>query len=432
MRDSPALLTRRPRPWRRLVAVGLGVSILVGLAVAAWGELNVRRDASAVRLALAARRPDRAAEPLARWLRARPRSAEAHFLQARMHFAAGDLDAATRELDRAAELGHDPVAISRLRGFLLVLTRRYAEAEPFLVAARDRITRPDPELDEALARCFLQTYQLKSAGTVLRRWMQDAPEDPRPHLWMIEVARRNDARPAEIVKLYQAALEIDPDQDAARLGLAEALWGAERHAEARAEYRAYIARHPDDPAGHLGAGRVALALEDLAAATRDFDEALRLDPENIQALRERAGLALRLRDYPTTLELSERAAKLDPLDPTSLFRQGQALVHLGRADEARALQQRAVRLREEITALDELRFKLKLKPRDYDLRARIAGWFLDHGQEAEGLRWARTVLSVAPDHTPTNRLLAEYYEKTGQAGLASFYRLQVADNGKDL
>lgn len=421
--DPPPQAPRtRAARWRRVGVCIIGL-LLVALVVV---EIGLRTNARMVRRALAARRPHDAAAPLARWLRFRPNSPEARFRQAEWLFATGKTGEAYEALDQAAALGYDPVAISRLRGFLLVLTGRYPEAEELLVAARQRIAGPDPELDEALARCFLQTYQLKAAGAALRRWMADAPTDPRPHLWMVEVARRNDARPAEIAKLYREVLRLDPESLPARLGMAEALWGTEKHAEALQAYRDYIARKPDDPAGHLGAGRAALALDDLETAVRELDEALRLDPKNLPALRERAGLALRLRDYPRALELSERACELDPLDPGSLFRRGQALVHLGRAEEARALQERAKRLRDEIAALDELRFKLKLTPRNHDLRTKIAAWFLDHGQEAEGLRWAKTTLDVAPDHLPTNRLLADYYEKHGQPGLAAFYRLHAA------
>jgi hypothetical protein len=49
-----------------------------------------------------------------------------------------------------------------------------------------------------------------------------------------------------------------------------------------------------------------------------------------------------------------------------------------------------------------------------------------HGRDDEGLRWARMILADAPDHPATNRLLADYHERRGEAGRANFYRLQAA------
>ena len=71
---------------RRYVGSGCGNDRGIGLIGAAVflirEHLAVQRDAQAVRDALAAGRPAWALDPLRRWLRARPASAEAHALKA--------------------------------------------------------------------------------------------------------------------------------------------------------------------------------------------------------------------------------------------------------------------------------------------------------------------------------------------------------------
>jgi hypothetical protein len=43
------------------------------------------------------------------------------------------------------------------------------------------------------------------------------------------------------------------------------------------------------------------------------------------------------------------------------------------------------------------------------------------------VRWINTILAHDPKHPAANRQLADYYESTGQGGLANFHRLQAGD-----
>ena len=44
----------------------------------------------------------------------------------------------------------------------------------------------------------------------------------------------------------------------------------------------------------------------------------------------------------------------------------------------------------------------------------------------EGLKWTREILRADPRHVPTHRLLAEYYGKQGNAGLANYHRVMAS------
>ncbi len=152
----------------------------------------------------------RLAEDLSRH---KPDSAVASYLRARALFALGRDRECDEALDHAAVQGYENALVDRLRGFLRLRQKRYSEAEPILVGAINRRSKiPDPELDEALARVFLQTYKMDLASQVLAKWRVDAPDDPRPYLWQTEVDRRTGAEPSLIEQHFREALAaIDED-----------------------------------------------------------------------------------------------------------------------------------------------------------------------------------------------------------------------------
>ena len=170
--------SRRPRvvlsgrARRIVVAVG---AILALVAVGAWsaGEIAARSAARAARRAVADRRFAEAEAALGRWLRARPRSAEAHYLKARVALALGRPQEAVDELAAARVLGHPAAPLDRLDAIIRANAGRHAEAEPVLRRVLEGSKAPDPEAAEALARVYLETYRFQDAAA------GDRPLDPR-------------------------------------------------------------------------------------------------------------------------------------------------------------------------------------------------------------------------------------------------------------
>jgi Tfp pilus assembly protein PilF len=60
----------------------------------------------------------------------------------------------------------------------------------------------------------------------------------------------------------------------------------------------------------------------------------------------------------------------------------------------------------------------------------MARWMLENGHQQEGLKWTSEILRAEPRHGPTHRLLAEYYQKQGNAGRANYHNL-MASSGQD-
>ncbi len=248
-RRLPALACEmcRSGPLIRM-APALAVLAFAVLAVAAivmartvwWTE---PREATVARLAVADGRYERADEAVTIWLRAVPDSAEAHFLKGRVAVAMSRLPEAAHELKRAQTLGVPRDLLAVLQALIALKLGRPSEAEPALKRAFAEYRKPDRQINEALAKLYLETYDLTRAGLVLDRWARDFPDDPKPYLWRAEVDSRAGPDPRAVEIDYREALRRDPSLAAARLGLAEELRKAHRNAEAAPEFEA-LSRTP--------------------------------------------------------------------------------------------------------------------------------------------------------------------------------------------
>jgi tetratricopeptide (TPR) repeat protein len=418
----------RTRPRRRTSAIVAGVLVFVIGAVALFLRLSSRSDraeALAARQAVAAGHFGAAQAPLDRWLRAEPSSAEAYLLKAEAELGLGQLREAMAAANRSRELGRPEEDVERVRALILARARRYDQAEPVLLRIWSGAHRPDTDVDQALARIYLETFRFGAAGEVISQWMRDAPADPKPYLWRTEITRRTDASPAALIRDFQAALDREPELAEARLGLAEALRKDHRFAEAASAYAEYIARKPDDPAGHLGAARAAVEEGNEASAERHIDRALVLKPDDPEALIVRAGIDLRQGKPIAALKRLDRAIEIDPHEHEPHYRRSLVLARLGRKEEARDEQETAERLRRDNARLTEIREGLIHSPNDLRLQAEAARWLIEHGHGEEGIRWAQQVLRQQADDPTMNRLMAEYYDKLNKPGLANFYKSQA-------
>ena len=315
--------------------------------------------------------------------------------------------------------------LDRLGGLLLARTNQTSKAEPFLRRAFDERVGPDPEVALALVRIYLGSFRLADAGTVLDRWARDVPGDARPYLLRTEVQMRTGEAAEVVIGSYREALVRDPELDQARLGLADMLRAVHRNAEAAEEYARYMARKPDDPLGYLGAGQNALETGDEAEAIRRLDRALALAPRDTTVLGARAAVDVRARRFRSALEYIDRAVKVDPFDRANRYQRMLVLTQLGKKADADAEHQALDRIRKDRAEFDRISRELVKSPLDPKLRAAAAQWLMTHGHEQEAIDWANLVLAADPAHPAMNRLLADYYRKSGQIGLADLHEARA-------
>jgi tetratricopeptide (TPR) repeat protein len=420
------LAIARRHPWLGAVAAAPIVAMAAWVGQRAREEWAVRSEARTVRNLVEAGEHGRAAQALERWLKARPDSAEAMFLKARCELAARSYGPGFADLDRARTLGYPIQSIERERAIALSRVGRHAEAEPILRGLYLKATTPDHEVIEALARSYLETFQLGAATKVIARWIQDRPGDAKAYLWKAELDSKTAEEASVLIDDYEKVVQRDPGSDKARLALAELYRKAHRLGEAQALYLALLEEGSKDAEVYLGLGQTTLELGDEAKAVEYLDRGLELAPGKMQPLIERAKIDLRHGKFAAALAFLDRAREIDATEIEVHYLRGLVLSRQGRQAEAREEQEIADRLRKDGEELKKLHQRLVGSPRDLKLQYEAAKWLFDHGHPEEGLRWAEKILKEKPGDGPTGVLLADYYQKKGNPGLANFYRSQAS------
>jgi tetratricopeptide (TPR) repeat protein len=412
--------------WRWLcLTLVVSILIVVGGSIAVR-ELRVSRHARAVRSAIETRHFTAAEGPLQQWLKMSPSSAEAHYYRARLALGTNRPQQALQATEDALKLGYESTALKCLSAVLMARSGQSTGVESVLRQAFVEGREPQVEIARELAAIYLTTFQFERAAVAIERWRKLAPEDPEPYLWRNEIDSRTAPEPAILIQNYRAALERDPGLGKARLGLAEQLRKAQRLDEAEREYATHLAKNPRDADALIGMARTAFGRGDIDAAVHSFEAALAVNPREPEALKELAQIDLRRGDFSGSCNRLRRAIEIDPYDPDTRYNYAQALKFMGDEEQSQAEAEVSVRLRKEHQRMSDIRDNLLKTPNDQKLRFDAAQWLLEHGHDDEGLAWTVQILEAQPNHGPTHRLLADYYQRKGNAGLANYHRSVVA------
>lgn len=406
-----------------------GAAGLFFTALAAWqvyDAIAVRNAAREAKRALDAGDYEAARRPLVRWRSARPRSADAQFQLARLAFALNEFELLFSTLDVAERLGYSRDEVSRLRAIGLARIGRHEEALPTLQRRFLASDRPDPELDEALARALIETFQFRAAVPVVERWTRDAPRLARAFSWKAEVARRLDAPAEEQVANYRQVLEREPDNSEALYHLGDLLLGVHEVEEARRILEQALTVTPDDPMVHLELGRCLAEQDDEPGSLRHLDRAVELAPRDSRVLTERARLELRAGRFEEALQRIDAAIAVDMSDPEPHYIRSTILTRLGRKDDAAVEQALTTRLRREKDELAALIEDLRQSPRDVEKQHDAARWLFEHGHPEEAQRWTDKIFQIQPQHSATHRLLADHFRKAGDIGRARYHEVQAS------
>ena len=396
------------------------------LAYFAYDRYEVSRLAGSVRNALSARRYDEARGLVQRWIRERPGSADARYYAAWLALVDEQPKEAFEAIEQASRLGYDPARLGLLKAIYQARGGQVNQAEPVLREAFEQNREPMTEVARELARIYLTTYRLPYAAVAVERCRTLTPEDPQPYLWSNEIVTRSYGDPSILIRNYRAALERDPSLDAARRGLAQQLSKERRFDEADQEYRELLRRNPKDASALVGIGRNAFHQGDLDGAVKEFEAALEVDPRHLDALKELAQADLRLGRFDRACRRFELIIQAEPYDHVIHSSYSRALELSGDAARARSEAELSARLRKESDRMAQLQYNLLQNPNDLASRFEVARWLLEHGKADEGLRWTREILRTRPDHLPTHQVLADYYEKHGDPGLANYHRLRAS------
>jgi tetratricopeptide (TPR) repeat protein len=267
----------------------------------------------------------------------------------------GGMQAALEHLERAeAELGNEseiPYRIGRvlamdgrhpaaLEAYQRALTRGEPEAAVHihLAASLVRLGR-QPEAVEALRAAA--ALPLKPADAHTGRAVADEIYDPArglPSEVAAEVHRAEDLLTQDLANQSLAALDalLARFPDTAYLHALRGLSHSrlQNHAEAIVAFERALELQPSNPTAELGLGDVYLRLERFPEARAAFERAVALDPFDAEAIERLASLAISLGDAGRAIPALERLCMLRPEDRASRHRLAQWYVRDQRLDAA--------------------------------------------------------------------------------------------------
>jgi tetratricopeptide (TPR) repeat protein len=383
-----------------------------------WPDVYLR----SARQALARRDYNAAHADLENYLRVRPESAEAHLLMARLDRRGNRLNQFALHLDACQRLGGFAEEVELERALLAL---QNGDFDPRLEAlCRKHAVPSDPYeffILEALSQGYCKVYHLPEAQFCLNRMLEIQPDNGyclRRRAWIYANSRKYQEAEAD----YRRALEIDPNDRVARLGLAQLLLDVSQDGSKALEQFDRLLKDSREAATTLGYARSLLLLGRTDEGRLLLDDWLRDHPDDAPALTERGKLALEEKQLDAAESWLRHAVQLAPSDPRANHSLYLCLVRKGKAAEAEECQTRFNRNREDTKRLDDLMQELKRSPDDADLRCQAAEIFLRQHQEPEGERWLLTTLQMRPDHGPSHRALADFYRRKGRSDLAESHQ----------
>jgi tetratricopeptide (TPR) repeat protein len=230
----------------------------------------------------------------------------------------------------------------------------------------------------------------------------------------------------EAADQLERAVRRSPHAAAPRWRLAECLLELGKPREAATHLEFVRVRHAGDANIQFTQARLLIYRGQLDEAKRVLEQILAGDPGHVQALVERGQLEYRHGDAQQALAWLQRAVEVDP----GKVEAWQGLVHchesLDRPREAGACREELDRVLRELGEMTRLEIQDAQRPAagialPLELAIRCERVHLD----ARAAAWRMKILQTDPQHGPTHRALADYYERSGQPHRAARHRALV-------
>jgi tetratricopeptide (TPR) repeat protein len=288
-----------------------------------------------------------------------------------------------------------------------------------------RIERGDPAspvLLEALASGYLLTYRFQDADFCLHVWRERYPDHPQALFLQGSMESLRDRR-QEALDLYQRVLELDPEHAEARRRMAVILLEMGRGSEALPHLEYLTQRWPDEPLTQVYLARCKDLLGFQAEAERILDGVLARRPHFAPALAERGKLWLRAEEPTKAEPLLQEAVEQNPGEFGTHYQLYQCLQRLGKMDKAREVDRQRNEFEEDAKRIREIINRLlPQNPHDANLHYEAGMLALRSGAYKDAVRWFRSALKEDPNHAGAHKMMAVYYQRRGELGLAQQHR----------
>jgi tetratricopeptide (TPR) repeat protein len=430
---------------RRLKCGFVALAILIG-AVAAWkihvASASARADEFRKLADGACRRFDlRAAHGfLLCYLQLRPTDAEAHLQAARCARRAEFLEdyeghdgewrqTASRHLSDAERLGAPPEAVAVERALAGMRDGAWLHNERLLVERVRNLTPDTPLILEGLIHAYLRHVNFEKALACEDALLRMQPGNLQGLLWrgrMRALLRQKRLAYED----FESALKLDPDFHPARYYLAETLAAENRYNEAEPHVQVLIEHSAKNLLVRLLWARCRVELgHDSAGAELDawLRDAPPHHPRLVEALDAAARVALSSSQPEKAEGYARRALAESPLDQQALYNLLGSLNLQGRQQEAQEVERRLAQVTKDLAIVARVWDRLAKDSTNLELRYELGSAYLRLARPGDALVWLKSVLDREPEHRATLRLLADYYEGSGQRGLATAMRRRLAE-----
>lgn len=185
---------------------------------------------------------------------------------------------------------------------------------------------------------------------------------------------------SEAIALFNAGLAVNPVSPRYLGGLAEAYAAAKDYARAASYLERNVARDPS-PINLVGLGFMQSLAESWEAAEATYARALAAEPLSEDAGLGRGDALMRLGRNEEAVSVYRRVVSINPDNAAALMKLGTALVHPSTAPEAEALLRRSV----------------EIEPRNTPAYANLATVCFLQNKVAEAVAWGRKAVQANPD-----------------------------------
>jgi tetratricopeptide (TPR) repeat protein len=419
-RSSLARVCRR-RPAAAALALTVLAVALVAAAYQVGWHLWARRHYQGAQQAIERHDLTRARAHLRLCLQVWDTRPEPHLLFAQMLRRSRDYDEVRQHLALCEQYQGDTDAIRLERTLLLAQTGRLAGDEDQLLARAKQNPTAEPLILEALLEGYMQAHRLASGLSCADRLVELQPANVRAcfqravileELYLFEQAQ--DA--------FAKVVELDPEHDEARLCLGEHLVRLHRYPDAEGHFEQVLTRQPGQRRAFLGLARCRIARGQMTEALQILDNLIAATRPNVAEMLERGKVLLALGQDAQAEKWLKWVAGAAPHDPEALDGLQRLYRRRGAADKAEEYRRRAQQIETDRKSFAQVMRQLAERPRDLALLIEAGRLCVRLRRDVELVSWLHLALQVDPRNQDAHRILADFYEQTGQARLADQHR----------